>query len=212
MPIVSFNEINKESQWILWKIEEEIGHFFQLLDLSKEDRETFDSITNHYKKLEFLASRTSIKKLVENLGLAYNGIYKDEFGKPHLRNLDLPISLSHSYPYTVGMIHQKINIGIDLERFKEKILKIGPRFMNNVELADSGGDLKKITALWAAKESLYKLHGRKFLVFKDDLEIKPFTMSTSGVLQGKIKLPEDSSEHELNYENHEDYIIVFNVT
>ena len=212
MPLVSLNKINEDSYWALWKIDEEIGHFFRELKFSQEDKEFYDSISNHYKKLEFLGSRTVVKKLVEHMGFEYRGIFKDDHGKPHLNDLSIPISLSHSYPYTAAMINKNIDVGIDIERLKEKIVKIGPKFLNKDEYQLAHGDVHKTTIIWAAKECLYKMYGRRFLIFKENLAIDPFEMKEYGELKGRIKLPDNHSEHILRYENHEDYVITYTIS
>src|SRR5690606_11697443 len=91
-------------------------------------------LTNPLKRLEFLAVRVLLKKLLEEWKLDYPGLRKDNFGKPFLRGMDLHISLSHSYPYVAAILHRNSNVGIDLEQPKAKLLRIAPRVLAADEL------------------------------------------------------------------------------
>jgi 4'-phosphopantetheinyl transferase len=123
------------SAWALWKIEEDES----ALALTVAPFETVpSSISNPNKRLEFLAGRTLIKKLVESFGLGFQGLTKDIFGKPFLKNHSYQISLSHSYPYVAATIHRSQAVGIDLEQPKQKLLRIAPRVLHPEELKDAG--------------------------------------------------------------------------
>ncbi len=211
MPLKIVNKINEHSSWALWEIEEEIGTFFLNVDLTKEEKSAYDLISNHYKKLEWLATRATARKLLDTLNLPYEGIFKDSHGKPHLNGSIGEISVTHSYPYVAVIFHKKEAVGIDLEKPRDKILKIAKKFLNDEEMAFSKHDIKKITILWSVKESLYKLHGRKFVVFKDNLEAKPFELEKEGLIQGVIKLNADYDEIKLQYICYEDFIITYTI-
>ena len=187
MPLIRLEEVNQDS-WIgMWRVEEELGWFFGEIDLSLEEPDVLGNISNHYKKLEWLATRTIMQGLSKRLGIVYPGIAKDEHGKPFLQNHSHPISVTHSYPYVAAIIHRNQEVGIDLEKLKtDKILRIAPKFMSDMELAYAKADPRISTLIWCAKESLYKLHGRKFVIFKDDLEIEPFEMADQGILTGSL--------------------------
>jgi len=211
MPLKFIKKINESSSWALWKVEEEIGHFFMINDLKIEERSNFDLITNHYKKLEWLATRATAKQLLESLGLIYEGLHKDKFGKPHLNGSKGQISVTHSYPYVAVIFHEDEQIGIDLEQPREKILMISKKFLNEAEQAFCKQDEKKTTILWSVKESLYKLHGRKFVVFKDDLEVSAFDLEKEGDLKGQIKLNSNIEHINLRYICYEDFVITYTV-
>ena len=65
MPLKFIKKINDDSSWALWEIQEEIGNFFLLLDLMQEEKASLDIISNHYKKLEWLATRVVLRQLME---------------------------------------------------------------------------------------------------------------------------------------------------
>jgi 4'-phosphopantetheinyl transferase EntD len=212
MPLIRLQKINGDSWMGMWRVEEEVGWFFGDLDMSIEDTDALGKITNHYKKLEWLSTRSLMQELTSKIGINYPGIVKDEHGKPHLNNHAHPISVTHSYPYVAAIVHLNKEVGIDLEKLKtDKILRIAPKFMSESEYAFSDQDPHISTLIWCAKESLYKLHGRKFVIFKEDLEIEPFEMAESGELTGHIRLPDLKGQFKLNYETTENFFITYTV-
>ncbi|MFZ6000070.1 MAG: hypothetical protein ACOYW3_06135, partial [Bacteroidota bacterium] len=79
MPITRIQKLGKESAWALWHInepEEELS--YDALESAPEE------VVSSQKRLEFLAGRALIKELVTQAGLEYNGLRKDDFGKPFL--------------------------------------------------------------------------------------------------------------------------------
>jgi phosphopantetheinyl transferase len=138
---------------------------------SAEAQLQYQTIHHPQKKLEWLASRLVLRRLVEEQGASFHGIYKDAFGKPHLNQLPFHISIAHCFPLAVGALHQYQPVGIDIERPREKLLRIGDRFLNPEEALAAGTDLDLLCKFWASKEVLYKIYGRKKLIFKENMSV-----------------------------------------
>ena len=187
MPVFESQSLGKEQAWAIWHIqesEEELSF--------KAQQSCPDEIIFPEKRLEWLAGRALIRSLTEDCGLEYLGLRKDEFGKPFLKEHPHQISLSHSFPYVAAQIDRHQPVGIDLEQPKEKLRKIASRIFNPDEVKDAGDDLTKLCIYWCAKEALYKLYGKRSLLFSDHLRVQPFVLSQSGDLMGTIQLPENS--------------------
>ena len=77
--------------WGIWKITESkdllLSKFPKVLLEDSFFKKTFDQ---HQK--EYLASRLLVKNLVESWGEDFQGITKDEFRKPYLKNLPFSVS------------------------------------------------------------------------------------------------------------------------
>jgi len=212
MPLIRLQKINESSYVGMWRVDEELGWFLGQVDLKLEEVDSFEKISNHYKKLEWLSTRTLMKSLTAKIDVEYPGIVKDDHGKPFLRDHSHPISVTHSFPYVAAIVHKKKEVGIDLEKLKpEKILRIAPKFMSDKEFDFSDHNPRISTLIWCAKESLYKLHGRKFVIFKDDLEIEPFQLADNGELVGHVSLPDLKGQFILNYETTEQFFITYTV-
>lgn len=204
MPVLKMNKVGKESTWALWFISES-EH-----ELSFTTMETCpDEIVSPLKRLEWLSGRALIKALLENLGLEYHGLRKDEFGKPYLKEHRHEISISHSHPYIAVQIHSSHPVGIDLEQPKNKLLKIAHRVLSRSELADAGQDVSKHCVYWCAKEAMYKLYGKRGLHFENQLNLAPFELKRDGKLQGQIHVGDLHEIVVLSYIVQPEYVMVY---
>ena len=136
--------------WI-WKINESSDALSILTD-QKTD------VKNENKKKEFYASRVLIQKMCEELNILFEGIRKDNNGKPHLIKSKYHISISHKFPY-VSVIFDTKKCGIDIERIDEKVKKIRSKFLSEKEDLVVGENLKKLVEYWSMKETAYKVDG-----------------------------------------------------
>lgn len=160
------------------------------------------------KRLEFLASRLLVQEVCNELEIPYNGIEKDEFGKPHLIDSEYHISISHSYPMVACAIHPSKPCGIDIESLRPQLVKIKHKFLNPKELAFCGDDLKKLCLHWSVKEALYKIYGRKNLHFAKQFAVQQIMPQE---IQAQIIDNQDIENFILNYEYFLEYFLVYNV-
>jgi 4'-phosphopantetheinyl transferase len=196
---------DSDRAWALWKIDESE----QILSAQISGFESVpETITNPNKRLEFLAARVLLKELLKSMELDYSGLTKDEFGKPFLKGSTFQISLSHSYPYVAAIIREGKSVGIDLEQPKPKLLKIASRVLAKDELEDAGSDIIKHCIYWCAKESLVKVHGKKDLVFAENIRITPFLRSKYGHLIGSIIVNTIETRIPLQYYVFENFVLV----
>lgn len=206
MPLENLHKETNRA-WALWKIEEDELSLSGRLNSVEKISET---ITNPLKRLEFFSARALMKELCHAFDLEYAGIIKDEFGKPYLKNSDLHISLTHSYPYVAAIINRGGPVGIDLEQPKQKLLKIASRVLDPIELKDAGADLVKHCIYWCAKETLVKIHGKKDLIFSENLKINPFSRAKYGQLIGRIIVGTIETPIPLQYFVYENFVVVLN--
>jgi hypothetical protein len=59
---------------------------------------------------------------------------------------------------------------------------------------------EQLTVYWCAKESLYKLYGKKELAFKENLKIEPFHYSEKGIIKGWIQKSAMKKAFAIQYE------------
>jgi 4'-phosphopantetheinyl transferase EntD len=206
MPLENLHTYSNAA-WALWKIEEDEG---TLTAAVAPYEPTPPQVSNVFKRLEFLAARVLIQALLSSRGLKFHGLTKDAFGKPYLRNHDLHVSLSHSYPYVAAVLHDKHDVGIDLEQPKPKLLKIAHRVLHPDELANAGSDIVKHCIYWCAKEALVKIHGKKDLTFSENLKIDSFSRAKQGDLIGRIIVNTKETEIPLQYFDYDNFVVVLN--
>ena len=152
MPIIKSISPDDNTLISVWKIDEPLGVLEKLF--SGEIK-----IKNKNKFKEHVATREAIKYCCEKLRVVYGKIIKDDRGKPTLNTIkEGGISISHKFPYAVGMINLKNKCGVDIERIDKKIKKVKDKFLNDNEKKFSIKN-NEITAIWSVKESSYKVEG-----------------------------------------------------
>ena len=207
MPLLTTELLGVEQVWGLWHIAEtEPDLSFLSFESCPED------VVHPLKRLEWLAGRALIKTLLEQCNISYQGLRKDEFRKPFLKLSSHQISLSHSYPYVAAQLDKHQSVGIDVEQPKEKLRQVASRVFSKKEATDAGDDLVKLCVYWCAKEALYKIYGRRNLLFTDHLQVMPFTLAAAGVLTGKIVIQKSETIIRLGYRIERDFVLVFTAT
>ena len=208
MPLSKIEWTASQCGWALWHIDEQEEN---LATMAKSEICPKD-IISPLKRLEWLAGRILIMTLTEKAGLAYNGMFKDEYGKPYLNDHPHPISLSHSYPYVAAQLDRFQSVGIDVEQPKEKLLTIAHRVLNTVERKDAGSNIQKNCVYWCAKEALYKIYGKRGLSFAEHLHVQPFELQEKGIINGSFPSGDKEQMIILEYSLHKDFVLVLTKT
>jgi 4'-phosphopantetheinyl transferase len=206
MPLEVFETGDKRA-WALWRITETEEEISGLLTVREEIP---DGITNVQKRLEWVTGRLLTQTLLENFEMEYNGLTKDDFGKPFVRDVPVHISLSHSYPFVGVVIDRRATVGIDLEQPKDKLLRVAHRVLSADELNDAGEDVVKHCIYWCAKETLIKIYGRKDLTLASNLLVSPFQREQEGNIIGRIIVNEDERVIPLCYRVFSQFVVVYN--
>ncbi|MEQ9287225.1 MAG: 4'-phosphopantetheinyl transferase superfamily protein [Cyclobacteriaceae bacterium] len=200
-----FKDISPHAAYALWHV----GDSIEKLQNAYLD-DIPDEIANYHpnKQIEYLASRILIRLLCKHVGIGYCGIFKDENGKPHLKESTHHISISHSYPVVACMVDKQGPCGIDIETPRKQLIKIQRKFLNKEEQKFANNDLERLCQLWCAKEALYKLYGRKKLVFPENLSVN---FSGDGQLSGEIKIGGYHDSVALQVENLDGHFVVYSL-
>lgn len=196
--------------WGIWKIEsEESGLLDSLTHFSFPEH--FSSIHHPKKRLEWLSSRLLMKALVEKLGKKFYGVQNDSYGKPHLKNYNYHVSLSHCGDYSVAIIHRKKNVGIDIEIVKNKLQLVVKKFLTDSEIDDVQGNMKKLCVYWCVKEVIYKLHGKRSISLKNNIFVQAFDfIAEGGICKVNLSFENKVEQFVIRYTSFGDYFIAFN--
>ena len=140
--------------------------------LTPEETERFFSFSHTNRRQEFVATRFLRHQL-----FGYNHIHYTEHGAPYIEGEGF-ISISHA-PGVVGLaVSQHFQLGLDIETIRTKALTLQSKFLSADELLDfDTTSALEMTKVWSAKEALYKLSGRKQLIFKTDLLLSKKSVS-----------------------------------
>lgn len=174
-------------------------YFEHLSEIEAERCTTFKHIK---RRREFIATRILRKQILGSQHIQYNAI-----GAPFIEGLGF-ISISHS-SHLVGLaFNENYMVGLDLETPRENILEISPKFLAPDELYffDCTNKLE-MTAVWSAKEAMYKLAGRKKIIFKEELLL---SKDASENWQGKIINPDHTLLVQLDIFDHQGTVVSIN--
>jgi len=154
---------------LVWKYEE--GE-----DLNPDElleSENAEKVKDYHPKklLEVLM----VRKLLKSLKPDSKILYKER--EPFLSPKDAEISITHSFPFAAIAI-SKNKIGIDIEKFNPKILRVIDKFTyeNERGFIPSDNEATFYTIIWSVKESMYKIHHSKHWSLKKHYEVKPFEL------------------------------------
>ncbi|WKW46998.1 4'-phosphopantetheinyl transferase superfamily protein [Myroides sp. JBRI-B21084] len=152
----------------------------------------------------------SVRKLLMEAGYTDLDLHYDTNGKPHLKN-GKHISITHSYDFSAIIVSSQ-NVGIDIEKQREKIVKIANKFIGTEFsfLNEHINYIENLSVIWGAKEALYKMCNSRSLSFKNDMHIHNFTKNTSqGTAIVNCKELNFKGKFMFHFENFENYTLVY---
>lgn len=175
--------VNKHTKVLIWKIEESFEELNRTIKLTNHCQKRLDGMRSEIHQRGFL----SVRHLLAELGYTDFDLYYDEKGKPHLKD-GKHISITHSYNFSGIIVSDSIPVGIDIEKQRDKILRIAHKFTPLREyntIANHEALIRKITIVWGGKESIYKVYAQEGLSFLKHIDINDFSMEipkTTGIV------------------------------
>ncbi|TYQ00327.1 4'-phosphopantetheinyl transferase superfamily protein [Tenacibaculum adriaticum] len=173
MPLYKTLTVNENTKALIWKIEESFEELSVGIQLTKNSTDRVSSMKSEIHRRGFL----SVRHLLKEVGYADDDLVYDEFGKPHLKN-GKHISITHSFTFSALIVSDNKPVGIDIEKQRDKIVKIAHKFTPIEEyntIANHEALVSKLTIVWGAKESLYKIYGKKQLRFLENIYVEDFS-------------------------------------
>ena len=170
--------------------------------LTEQETERYFSFTHIKRKMEFVATRFLRHQL-----FGFTHIHYNEVGAPFIEDEGF-ISISHAKG-VVGIAFSKdFSIGLDLEKVDSRMVKLSPKFLSSLEsqTLDTRSPLE-MTKVWSGKEALYKLAGRKGIIFSTDLHLSPFS---ENLWNGRIYSGEIAVYTEISIFTLEDLVVSVN--
>jgi len=209
MPLTAQHQINTATRLGLWRIDEPVSFFMPRLSFTDYDQQRFARLTSEHRQREWLASRLLLKTLVDSPNIIH--LEADSNGRPLVRNMPLQVSISHSGHVAAAIVSEQHPVGIDVEMIHDRIQRIAYKFVGDHEWAFIGRkpatDL--LTLMWSAKESVYKIYGKRVLAFSGNIFIHPFEIGNSGWFYVEIKKTDFYKKYQVHYRFSEaaDYVL-----
>ncbi|NNE31517.1 MAG: 4'-phosphopantetheinyl transferase superfamily protein [Winogradskyella sp.] len=173
MPLYKSISVNSQTTVKIWKIEESYDALIAPLDLKPNSMKRVLSMKSQLHQRGFL----SVRHLLREFGYTDQDLFYDDNGKPHLKD-GKHISITHSFTFS-GIIVSDKEVGIDIEKQREKISVIARKFVEyefNYLTANTKDYVRKLTVIWGVKESLYKLFATPGMLFKEHFLVIPFML------------------------------------
>jgi len=134
--------------------------------LTEQETERYFSFSHSKRKMEFVATRILRHRIFGFTHIHYNAL-----GAPYIEDEGF-ISISHAKG-VVGIAFSKdFPVGLDLEKIDHRLLKLSPKFLSiqEAESLDTSSAIE-MTKVWSGKEVLYKIAGRKGILFSAELHL-----------------------------------------
>lgn len=198
--------ISPNTKVFIWKIEESLEELKAGISISENSLTRLNSMKSDLHQKGFL----SIRHLLKEVNLTDTDLIYDEYGKPHLSDGRF-ISITHSFNFTAIIYSTENKVGIDIEKQREKILKIAHKFTPVQEystIANVDAKIRKLTIVWGAKESLYKIYGKKKLLFLHHIYVDDFRLADQKTT-GDIRFDGEENSYQIEYLEFEGFTCVF---
>jgi phosphopantetheinyl transferase len=184
MPIIYEKKGSDGGQAGIWELSESWQEMMRLLELSAEDQEKVLSFKLESRRQEWLGARLLIKHFT---GITPQIDYHAN-GMPFLKNIQANISISHTRHYAAVALHPSKKVAIDIEYPSERVLRISHRFIHPDEEKNLTVETRtlQLTAIWCAKETLFKWAGQTDVIFKEHLHTHPFTLADDATIDATI--------------------------
>ncbi len=197
--------VNEHTKVFIWKIEESFEWLAKDVKLTEHCQNRVNSMKSEIHRRGFM----SIRHLLAEAGYTDFDLYYDEEGKPHLKDGN-HISITHSFEFSGIIVSQK-PIGIDIEKQRDKILKIAPKFTPLEEyhtLANEEAIVRKLTIVWGAKEGIYKLVGIPGLLFLHHIYVEDFSFEDEE-FKARLNYQGEQTNFTLKYLEFEGFTCVY---
>ena len=190
----------------VWQLSESLNELLPHFSDQELEDLTYLQYTHEKRKIEWLATRSLIKLLI---GADFTISYA-ESGKPILNHARYKnISISHSRYFAAVYIHEKLQVGLDIEDSTRNYNTIEKRYLSDEELIQTRRDPMLQCLYWCAKEAIFKLVTDHDIEFRNQIHISPFNPEIEDRFQVKFKSEKADSIHELQFQVFDGHCLVW---
>ncbi|MFQ3173851.1 MAG: 4'-phosphopantetheinyl transferase [Flavobacterium sp.] len=198
--------IGSTTQIFVWKITETYGELFDEVALNDSSLIRLGGMKSELHQRGFL----SVRKLLQEAGYNDFDLYYNEFGKPHLKD-GKHISITHSYEFSAIIVSDH-TVGIDIELQREKIIKIASKFNDDdfhfLKVDKKEEYIRKLTVIWGAKESIFKIRNERGISFKEHIKVRAFEIEDT-LAAAELHFDAIVKDFEIYFEEIENFILVY---
>ncbi len=215
MPLHSLTPLPGGVSLGLWHLTESVPSLWPQLADAPAYAPLLPARADGPRQAQWLAGRVLVQWLLAVASQPLLPLRNDEAGRPFLEGVGPApaVSLSHSGEWVAALLGPPGRaLGIDVEVVRDKAHRIAHKFLNKRELAEVehltlpplpgvAPRQELFSLLWSAKETLFKLAGRRGILFRENLllDLPPGPWALPGTLPARLQLAGTSSRHQVCY-------------
>lgn len=209
MPLYKTITVNPGTKVFIWKIEESYEKLCKGIALSENSKNRIACTKSNLHLRGFM----SVRHLLAAAGYTDSDLFYDQAGKPHLTPCasgEKYISITHSFIFS-AIIISDVKVGVDIEKQRDKILRIAHKFTPIEEyrtIANTDALIRKLTIVWGGKEAIYKLYSQPCVSFLQHIIITDFDFDDAETT-GKVIFRNNTSWYKLEFLEIEGFTCVF---
>ncbi|MDP2336502.1 MAG: 4'-phosphopantetheinyl transferase superfamily protein [Bacteroidota bacterium] len=167
---------------------------------------SFQQYTHEKRKVEWLATRALINQLIgSEFTISYLGT-----GQPILNHRRYKhLSISHSRYFVAVILHEHLNVGIDIEDMTRNYNPIEKRYLSADELIQVAQNPLLQCLYWCAKESVFKLVPEEGVEFRQQIHVSPFNPELENHFSVRFTAERKESIYQLHFRSFADHCIVW---
>jgi 4'-phosphopantetheinyl transferase EntD len=155
----------------VWQIAESSDELLSFFNPEEITDPAFQKFNYEKRKVEWLATRALLKQMI---GSGFDISYS-EVGKPIINHpIYQHISISHSRDFVAVIIHQKLDVGIDIEDINRNYSSVKKRYLSDFELDQVNNNVLLQCVYWCAKEAVFKLVEDEGVEFRKQIQVIEF--------------------------------------
>lgn len=191
----------------VWKIDETVEQLRSMFHQFSIYEEEYAFFTAEKRKQEWLAVRILLRELI---GEEKEIVYLPS-GKPFLKDGSMHVSFSHTMGYVAVAIHPSAEVGVDIERYGNRVKRVASRFIreDEKESVALGDEIYGLLLHWSAKETMFKLMNEQAVDFIDHLQVLPFRLNKSGMFKACEYRSDKKREFLIHYDTYPDFVLTF---
>ena len=175
----------------VWKITSSYEDQIKNPLLNTAELISVNELKNEKRKKEFLSSRIALKKIFnKDLELKHH-----TSGKPFIKEAKY-LSISHSSNF-LALAYGDENIGIDIEKPQNRMVKLIPKVLSEIELMEFKKEpsIDLACKLWGAKEAILKYLGDRNLNYKEEIKAENIQLGIATYLKMNFKVEFEKIEN-----------------
>jgi phosphopantetheinyl transferase len=190
----------------VWKLVEKSSDLLLCFSPEELADPSFQQYTHEKRKVEWLATRVLIKQLIgSEFAISYL-----ESGKPILNHTRFKhLSISHSRWFVAVILHEHLNVGIDIEDMTRNYNPVEKKYLSEDELVQVAKKPLLQCLYWCAKEAIFKLVPEDGVEFRQQIHIFAFNPELEDHFSARFTTESKESIYQLHFQSFADHCWVW---